>query len=91
MANKVLNVYNLARLGVDVDSDDLHVATGAWRKAQNLERSAETSSGESVATRPGLRELNLSALGAGPVRGGIPLPAFEAGSGEATLLLGFGD
>lgn len=91
MAEKTLNVYNLGSRGVDVDTDDVHVAVGAWRTAQNLEGSIEAEGTESVTTRKGLQKLNTVALGSGPVLGGIPIPAFEVGNGEASLLLGFGD
>lgn len=86
-----LRVYNLDQIGVDVDSDNLHCPTGGWRQAQNLVRVPISEQAGGVVTRKGLRNLNSIVLGAGPVMGGVAIPAFEAGAGEATLLLGFGD
>lgn len=86
-----LRVYNLAQLGVDVDTDNLHAPTGAFRKAQNIHRNPILTQAESVVTREGLRDLNMLAMSTGPVLGGVVIPAFEAGSGEASLFLGFGD
>lgn len=86
-----LKVYNLALIGVDTDSDNLHVPIGAWRRAQNIHRGPAAEQTGSVIVRKGLRNLNATALGAGPVLGGVAIPAFEAGDGEASLLLGFGD
>jgi hypothetical protein len=88
---KPLNVYNLANLGVDVDSDSVHAATGAFRQAQNIVRGPSTGQGESVVSRNGLRNFNSIALGAGPILGGVTIPAFESGTGDASLFLGFGD
>lgn len=85
-----LNIYNLASLGVDVDTDNIHVPSGSWRKAQNLNRSPISETGESVVTRFGLAKLNGTAL-AGAVLGGIPIPAFEVGDGDPSLFIGFGD
>jgi hypothetical protein len=86
-----LRVYNLAKIGVDVDTDDLHAPTGAFRSAQNIHRSPILTQAESIITRKGLRNLNPVALGTGPVLGGVTIPAFEVGFGEATLFIGFGD
>lgn len=91
MSDKTLNVYNLARIGVDVDTDNIHVPLGAWRQAQNLHRNPISEQAESVVTRRGLTNLNDIALGAGPVLGGVVIPSFEAGDGVASLFLGFGD
>lgn len=91
MAEKTLRVYNLTEHGVDVDTDNLHVAVGAFRSAQNLHRSSTAMQTQSLVTRRGLTPLNTAALGTGPILGGIVLPVFEAGDGESTLLLGFGD
>lgn len=86
-----MNVYNLARIGVDVDTDNLHTPPGTFRQAQNIRPSPISISGESIITRNGLRHLNALALGSGPVLGGVTIPAFETGTGVATLFLGFGD
>lgn len=86
-----LRVYNLAKVGVDVDTDNIHVPVGAFRQAQNIHRNPISSQAESIVSRDGLRDLNALALGAGEVLGGVTIPAFEAGSGEASLFLGFGD
>jgi hypothetical protein len=86
-----LRVYNLAEIGVDVDSDNLHAPTGGFRQAQNVHRNPISTQAGSIVTRKGLRDLNALALAAGPVLGGITIPAFEAGSGDASLFLGFGD
>lgn len=91
MADKILNVYNLSSIGVDVDTDNLHVPTGAWRQAQNLHRNTISEQAQSVVSRPGLRSLNSIVMGSGPVLGGVTIPAFAAGNGEASLFLGFGD
>lgn len=91
MASKTLNIYNLGKIGVDVDTDNLHVPIGAFRSAQNLHRDLTLKTAESVTNRKGLRDLNTIAMGVGPVLGGIVIPAFEAGDGVATLFLGFGD
>ena len=89
--SSTLRVYNLAQVGVDVDTDNLHTATGGFRQAQNIHRNPILSQAESIVSRSGLVDLNLVALGSGSVLGGVTIPAFEAGSGVATLLLGFGD
>lgn len=86
-----LNVYNLASIGVDVDTDNLHTATGGFRTAQNVSKNPSATEAESIIKRKGLRSLNSIALGSGAVLGGITIPAFESGSGEASLFLGFGD
>lgn len=91
MANKTLNVYNLTKIGVDVDTDNLHVPVGGWRQAQNFHPSPILEQAESIITRKGIRSLNAIAMGTGPVLGGVTIPAFESGDGEPTLLLGFGD
>jgi hypothetical protein len=91
MAKNVLSVYNLAKIGVDVDTDNLHAPTGGFRQAQNVVPNPTLTQAESIVSRKGLRALNSLALGTGPVLGGITIPAFEAGSGEASLFLGFGD
>lgn len=91
MPDKTLKVYNLDQLGVDVDSDNLHAPVGAFRATQNIHRIPISSQAGSIVTRQGLRNLNAIAMATGPVLGGVAIPAFEAGSGEATLLLGFGD
>jgi hypothetical protein len=90
MADKTLNVYNLAKIGVDVDTDDIHAPVGGWRNAQNLHRNPISKQAESVVTRRGLRDLNAIAL-SGAVLGGVAIPAFEAGDGIGSLFLGFGD
>lgn len=89
--SKILRVYNLAKTGVDVDTDNVHVEVGAFRAAQNIHRNPTLTQAESIVTRKGLRNLNSIALGSGSVLGGITVPAFEAGSGIASLFLGFGD
>ena len=86
-----LRVYNLAKIGVDVDTDNIHVPTGAFRQAQNFHRNPVSTQAESIVSRGGLRDLNTIALAAGPVLGGVTVPAFEAGTGVASLFLGFGD
>lgn len=86
-----LRVYNLDKIGVDVDSDNLHAPTGGFRRAQNIHRNPILTQAGSIVSREGLVNLNAITLGAGPVLGGVTIPAFEAGSGEPTLLLGFGD
>lgn len=86
-----LNIYNLAQLGVDVDTDNVHAPQGAFRSAQNINRNPVSSQAESVVSRYGLRSLNAQAIGAGPILGGITIPAFESGFGVPTLFLGFGD
>lgn len=91
MAKNTLNVYNLAKIGVDVDTDNLHTAVGAFRQTQNMHRDPILEVAESIVNRKGLRNLNLIALGVGPVLGGIVIPAFESGAGEPTLFMGFGD
>ena len=88
---KPLNVYNLAKIGVDVDTDNVHAPIGGWRQTQNLHRNPISQQAESVVSRKGLRDLNAIALGSGAVLGGIPIPAFEAGDGVASLFIGFGD
>lgn len=91
MAKNTLLVYNLSEFGVDVDSDNLHVPTGALRQAQNIHRDPTATQAGSIVTRKGMVKLNASALGSGSILGGIAIPAFEVGDGTATLLLGFGD
>ena len=86
-----LKVYNIADIGVDIDSDNLHVPTGGFRQAKNIHRNPTSTQAGSIVSRKGLTDLNLIALGSGPVLGGVTIPAFEAGEGEATLLFGFGD
>lgn len=86
-----LRVYNLAKIGVDVDTDNIHAPIGAYRQAQNIHRNPISAQAESIVSRDGLRDLNALALGSGPVLGGVTIPAFEAGTGEASLFLGFGD
>lgn len=91
MRKSLLRVYNLSQLGVDVDTDNVHVSPGAFRAAQNIHRNPVLTQTESIVTRRGLRKLNTLTLGTGPVLGGITIPAFEAGDGVASLFLGFGD
>lgn len=86
-----INVYNLSRIGVDVDTDNLHVPLGAFRQAQNIHPTPIQTQGESIVSREGLRNLNAIALGSGAVLGGTSLPSFEVGAGVATLFIGFGD
>jgi len=87
----ILRVYNLAKVGVDVDTDNLHAPVGGFRQAQNIHRNPILTQAESIVSRKGLRSLNAIVLGSGPVLGGVVIPAFESGSGEATLFIGFGD
>jgi hypothetical protein len=89
--SKVLRVYTLAKFGVDVDTDNVHTNVGSFRQTQNIHCNPTSTQAESIITRKGLRNLNALALGAGAVLGGVTIPAFEAGSGEASLFLGFGD
>lgn len=91
MSKNTLSVYNLDVIGVDVDSDNLHAPVGGFRQAQNIHRNPILTQAGSIVSREGLVNLNSIALSAGPVLGGITIPAFEAGNGEPTLLLGFGD
>lgn len=91
MGRNTFPVYNLDKIGVDVDSDNLHAPVGGFRQAQNINRNPTLTQAGSIVTRLGLRSLNASAMESGPVLGGVALPAFEAGDGEAILLLGFGD
>jgi hypothetical protein len=86
-----LNVYNLADIGVDVDSDNLHAPVGGFRQAQNIHPSPVSQRASSIVTRNGLRNLNAVALGSGAVLGGVAIPAFGAGAGDPTHFLGFGD
>ena len=86
-----LRVYNLSEIGVDVDTDNVHAPVGGFRSAQNVHPNPIAEQAGSIISRKGLVNLNAIALGAGPVLGGIAIPAFEAGDGVATLLLGFGD
>jgi hypothetical protein len=86
-----LRIYNLAKVGVNVDTDNLHVPVGAYRQAQNIHRNPVSSQAESIVSRDGLRNLNALALGSGAVLGGVTIPAFESGTGDASLFLGFGD
>ncbi len=88
---KPLNVYNLARIGVDVDTDNVHAPLGGFRQAQNIRSNDDATQAESIITRKGLRDLNAIALATGPVLGGITLPAFAVGTGVETLFIGFGD
>lgn len=87
----VLNVYNLAKIGVDIDTDNLHAPTGGFRQTQNINRNPILTQAESIVTRKGLRDLNALALGTGPVLGGVTIPAFVSGAGIPSLFLGFGD
>lgn len=87
----LLRVYNASQLGVDVDTDNIHVSPGAFREAQNIHRNPILTQTESIVTRRGLRKLNTIALGSGAIHGGITIPAFESGDGDASLFLGFGD
>lgn len=89
--SKTLNVYNLDAVGVDVDSDNLHAPTGGFRQAQNIHRNPIAFQAGSIVSRSGMVDFNQIVMGTGPVLGGVTIPAFEAGDGEATLLLGFGD
>ena len=91
MARKTLSIYNLSRIGVDVDTDNLHAPAGGFRQAQNIHRNPISTQAESIVSRKGLRDLNAIAFTAGPVLGGITIPAFQAGDGVASLFLGFGD
>lgn len=86
-----LRVYNLDKIGVDVDSDNLHAPLGGFRQAQNIHRNPISTQAGSIVSRKGLRDLNSLAMGTGPVLGGVTIPAFEAGNGVETLLIGFGD
>lgn len=87
----ILRLYNLTKIGVDVDTDNLRVLPGAWRQAQNLHPSSNLEGKESITNRDGLRNLNSVAMGSGPILGGVVIPAFLSGEGDATLFLGFGD
>lgn len=89
--DKVIAVYNLARIGVDVDTDNLHVPNGTFRQAQNIHRNPTSQTTESIISREGMRNLNQIALGLGAVLGGIAIPAFEVGDGVSYMFLGFGD
>jgi hypothetical protein len=91
MAKNTMSVYNLAKIGVDVDTDNLHAPAGGFREAQNIVPNPTLEQAESIITRKGLRDLNSFALSSGPVLGGVTIPAFESGDGEASLFLGFGD
>lgn len=86
-----LRVYNLDAIGVDVDTDNLHVPMGAFRQAQNIHPTPVSAQAASIVNRLGLRDFNAIALGVGPVLGGVVIPAFESGNGEPTMYLGFGD
>lgn len=86
-----LKVYNLSAIGVDVDSDNMHAPTGGFRQAQNIVPGPATRQASSIVTRNGLAALTTDAMGTGAVLGGIPIPAFAAGNGIASLFIGFGD
>lgn len=87
---KTLNVYNLAKIGVDVDTDNIHAPLGGFRYTQNIHRDPISTQAESIVTRKGLRDLNLTAMGSGPVLGGVAIPTFDLGNGVDTLFIGFG-
>lgn len=87
----LLSVYNLATIGVDVDTDNLHAPVGGFRQTQNMQRNPTELTAESIIGRPGLRDLNVLSLGTGPVLGGVVIPVFESGSGVPSFFLGFGD
>ena len=91
MADKVYNVYNLSKNGVDVDTDSVHVLKGSFRQAQNIHRNPVSGTTESIISRKGLRSLNSVVMGVGPILGGVVIPSFEAGTGVSTMYIGFGD
>ena len=76
----ILRLNSLGRLGVILDSDDLHTPPGAFRSAQNFFVDPLGSS-ESVVNRPGLIAFTTSTA-AGAIKGGIgvPLPDLHTSS-----------
>lgn len=87
--SKVLAVYNLGKMGVILDSDDLHTPIGAFRRIQNLHRDP-LGHAEAIRTRPGLAPFNIIEL-EGSVLGGIPIPTFDLSTGVSTFFIGFGE
>lgn len=86
----ILSLYNLAELGIDVDSTDLHVPDGAVRKSQNLITDPKGWA-RGIKNRDGLQRFNALEA-AGSVLGGIcvPLPDTRTppGTNNVELYLG---
>lgn len=76
MAGPKIDVYNIGRLGVNVDSDDLHVLDGEFRKAQNWQ--VEPSGASGIRRRDGMGPLTAAMAGAGAGIVGVPLPDTSA-------------
>lgn len=67
-----INVYNLGKLGVNVDKSPVHLEDGELTKAQNVIRNQLGHEG-GIEKRPGLTKFNAVAAG-GSVLGGIGVP-----------------
>ena len=67
-----LNVYNLGKLGVNVDKDQTHLEDGELLKAQNAVRDPLGVDG-GIRKRAGLLKIN-SIAAAGSVQGFVPVP-----------------
>ncbi len=80
-----LRVYNLGRVGVDVDSDDIHGQEGAFRRAQNLHRDP-LGSADAVVNRPGLTAFTTVDT-AGVVLGGIGVPLQDQLTGSLIFFI----
>ena len=85
MADRASTIYNVTQFGVNVDTDDLHAPTGAWRQTQNIHRLSD-----SIISRKGLTPFNNVEL-TGSVLGGIALPTFDLAVGTLNVFLGFGE
>lgn len=77
--SEMLRVYNLGKLGVNVDKSPIHLQDGELTKAQNAIREPLGVEG-GLKNRPGLRTFNANPAN-GTVLGGIGVPLADLTTG----------
>ena len=75
-----LSVYNLGKLGVNVDKSPVHLDDGELTKAQNAIHDPIGGVDGALKNRPGLVKYNSSTFGSVSVLGGVNLPISGFGS-----------
>ena len=83
-----LNVYNLGKLGVNVDKNPIQLQDGELTEAQNWTTDSSGSEG-GLRKRPGLVAINASALGSGTsILGAIDVPLANRQTTTRTFYIG---
>jgi len=84
-----LNVNNLGKVGVILDSDYAHTPSGSFERTQNMNRDPLGLS-ESLVSRLGLLPFNVTDT-AGAVLGGIGVPLRNRFTGTREFFIGRGE